>query len=97
MDARPRFLLTCLITLAAGAGAQDGEHWSLEAVERPTPPVVADAAWVRNPIDRFILARLERAGLGLLHAPTTERSPGASRSSCTGSHSMPDHRSITTP
>jgi hypothetical protein len=27
------------------------------------PPTVQDESWVRNPIDRFILARLEAAGL----------------------------------
>ena len=29
----------------------------------PTPPAVTDEPWVRNPIDRFMLARLEREGL----------------------------------
>ena len=30
---------------------------------KPKPPAVKDAAWVRNPIDRFILAKLEEKGL----------------------------------
>jgi hypothetical protein len=36
------------------------EHWAFQPVERPTPPVVRNPAWVRNDIDRFILARLEK-------------------------------------
>lgn len=38
-------------------------HWSFEPLERPAAPEVAGAAWIRNPIDRFVLARLEEAGL----------------------------------
>jgi mono/diheme cytochrome c family protein len=38
-------------------------HWSLQPVVRPTLPTVAKTDWSRNSIDRFILARLERAGL----------------------------------
>ncbi|HWE38938.1 MAG TPA: DUF1553 domain-containing protein [Isosphaeraceae bacterium] len=45
------------------AGAEYQPHWSLIAPKRPEPPPVKDAAWVRNPIDRFILARLEAEGL----------------------------------
>jgi mono/diheme cytochrome c family protein len=37
--------------------------WSFRPVERPAVPAVADAEWVRNPIDAFILARLQSAGL----------------------------------
>jgi hypothetical protein len=32
-------------------------------LERPEPPAVANSAWVRNPIDAFILAKLEAKGL----------------------------------
>jgi hypothetical protein len=44
-------------------GAEYELHWSLLAPERPAPPTVQDAAWVKNPIDAFILAKLEAAGL----------------------------------
>ncbi len=47
-------------------GAAWGKHWSLEKPVRPEPPRSRDrqgAAWVRNPIDAFVLARLEREGL----------------------------------
>ena len=39
------------------------EHWAFRKVEKLAPPVVKDAAWVRNPVDAFVLARLEAAGL----------------------------------
>lgn len=38
-------------------------HWAFQPVERPLPPVVADKSWVANPLDAFVLAELERAGL----------------------------------
>ena len=38
-------------------------HWSYRKPQRTTPPRVRDAAWVRNPIDAFVLARLEKEGL----------------------------------
>ena len=44
------------------------KHWSFQPIVRPAEPAVKDAAWVRNPIDRFILARLEKEGV----APSPE-------------------------
>jgi hypothetical protein len=44
-------------------GAMWGEHWSFVAPKRPAVPTVRDQGWVRNPIDAFILARLEQEGL----------------------------------
>jgi hypothetical protein len=44
-------------------GANYEPHWSLIAPKRPTPLAVKQPAWVRNPIDQFVLARLEQAGL----------------------------------
>ncbi len=38
-------------------------HWSLQPVKNPTPPEVKDAAWPINPVDRFLLAKLEAKGL----------------------------------
>ena len=37
-------------------------HWAFQPVRSPAPPEVKDAAWARTPIDRFILASLEREG-----------------------------------
>lgn len=38
-------------------------HWAFQPVSTPTPPSTHDATWARNPIDQFILARLEKEGL----------------------------------
>jgi mono/diheme cytochrome c family protein len=45
------------------AGAEYEPHWSLIAPQRPDLPAVKQSNWVRNPIDRFVLARLEAEGL----------------------------------
>jgi Protein of unknown function (DUF1549)/Planctomycete cytochrome C len=42
---------------------KDRAHWAYQPVKRPTPPNVKHQAWVRNPIDAFILAKLEAKGL----------------------------------
>jgi hypothetical protein len=39
------------------------DHWSFQPVRRVEPPALADATWVRNPIDAFVLARLAEAKL----------------------------------
>jgi len=39
------------------------KHWSYQPIVPHEPPAVRDAAWVRQPIDAFVLARLEGAGL----------------------------------
>lgn len=44
-------------------GATWEGHWAYQPLERPAPPSVAATPWIRNPIDRFILAGIERAGL----------------------------------
>ncbi len=58
--------LTEWIRTGAAWGATDTEgrwadasHWSFQVVNRPNPPAVDNEGWVRNPIDRFVLARLE--------------------------------------
>lgn len=38
-------------------------YWAYRPVANPEPPAVKDSAWVRNPIDAFVLSRLEKAGL----------------------------------
>jgi hypothetical protein len=45
--------------------------WVLRTLVRPEPPKVRSSSWVANPIDAFILARLEAAGLA--PAPPADR------------------------
>ncbi|MGI9070417.1 MAG: DUF1553 domain-containing protein [Bryobacteraceae bacterium] len=40
-------------------GAPWKDHWAFTAPVRPHLPAVKDAGWVRNPVDAFILAKLE--------------------------------------
>jgi len=44
-------------------GAPYALHWAYVKPVRPPLPAVRNKRWPRNPIDRFILARLEREGL----------------------------------
>ena len=44
-------------------GARWETHWAYVAPIRPELPTVKTPAWIRNPIDNFVLARLERDGL----------------------------------
>jgi hypothetical protein len=44
-------------------GAKWETQWSFVAPKRPAVPEVKDKTWVRNPIDSFVLARLEGEGL----------------------------------
>jgi hypothetical protein len=65
-------------TEASGAGASGPDlvrrragHWSFRPIASQAPPDVRDAAWPSNPIDGFVLARLEAAGLS--PAPEADR------------------------
>ncbi len=44
-------------------GARYQPHWAFSPIVRPIEPQVQRGDWVRNPIDRFILARIEAATL----------------------------------
>jgi mono/diheme cytochrome c family protein len=48
---------------AETAGDPRTRHWAFQPPVRPEPPAVKDRTWIRNPIDCFILARLEREGI----------------------------------
>ena len=49
-------------------GAEYKPHWAFTPPVRPAPPAVQRADWVRNDIDRFVLAKIEAGGL----APSPE-------------------------
>ena len=38
-------------------------HWAFQPVKQPAMPAVNKQAWVRSPVDAFILAKLEAAGM----------------------------------
>jgi hypothetical protein len=59
LTAAQKDVLKCWVA----AGAEYQPHWSFIAPKRPPLPAVKNSAWVRNPIDRFILAALEERGL----------------------------------
>ncbi|MEX2262579.1 MAG: DUF1553 domain-containing protein [Bryobacteraceae bacterium] len=44
-------------------GAKWETHWAYVPPTRPELPAASKASWERNPIDRFVLARLERENL----------------------------------
>jgi hypothetical protein len=44
-------------------GSRDRAHWSFQRVQRPALPTLRNPGWVANPIDAFVLARLEARGL----------------------------------
>jgi cytochrome c553 len=43
--------------------AEEKAFWAFQPVKRPAVPDVKDKAWVKNPIDAFILSKLEAAGM----------------------------------
>lgn len=45
------------------AKRRTSKHWAFQPVKRPVAPAVRNSAWVRNPIDNFILAKLEEKNL----------------------------------
>jgi len=55
---------------ATPAAAPDARHWAFRTPQRSSVPEVAQRDWLRNPIDAFVLARLEREKI----APSPEAS-----------------------
>jgi len=57
--------------VAKGSSGSHGgvgrNHWAFQPVQKPALPAVANAAWCKNPVDNFVLAKLEGNGL----APNT--------------------------
>ncbi len=60
-----------LITSWIQQGAEWKKHWAFQPPQDRTPPETANHKWVKNPIDAFILARLEQKGLS--PAPPADR------------------------
>ncbi|MBC7368708.1 MAG: DUF1553 domain-containing protein [Undibacterium sp.] len=66
-----------LIKKWIGQGAPYAEHWSYVPPVRPALPPVSNPKWPANPIDAFILARLDREKLS--PAPAADRATLARR------------------
>src|SRR5262249_43800531 len=54
------------------AGGRE-DHWAWKPPVRPSLPVIHDSAWVRTPIDAFVLAKLQVAGLTPAPSATREQ------------------------
>ena len=69
MTTPSRLLLLALACTPCTAQAQDVlepkrlNHWAWKAPVRPPLPAVKQTAWARTPVDPFILAKIEAAGL----------------------------------
>ena len=50
---------------------RDPNHWAFHPPSTPSVPAVVNSVWPRSPLDRFILARIETAGLS--PAPQADR------------------------
>ena len=61
-------LLRAWIDQGVEWSARNSTHWSFQKIRRPAVPAVRNREWPRNPIDNFILARLESEGI----APSPE-------------------------
>jgi hypothetical protein len=76
-------VLTVLAVLTVGSAARAAEppaiphekqdHWAWKRPVRPPVPAVHGRDWVRNPVDAFVLARLEGAGLEPASAASREQ------------------------
>ncbi|WP_161604688.1 DUF1549 domain-containing protein [Roseiconus nitratireducens] len=53
------------------SGGQYTRHWAFVPAQKPALPSTRQAGWCRGPIDRFVLKRMEQAGL----APAPEADP----------------------
>jgi hypothetical protein len=52
-------------------GAKYKKHWAFLPPEKTNPPEPSEKGWVRNDIDKFILAKLDQKGLN--HAPEADK------------------------
>jgi hypothetical protein len=51
------------LTKAFDMAQRKAEHWSWQPLKQPVVPEVKNEAWIKQPLDNFILAKLENAGL----------------------------------
>lgn len=66
LSALTAFVLPLLLAgglCVSGSPASPSQHWAFQPVAEPQIPPVADQSWPLNPIDHFIQAKREAAGL----------------------------------
>src|SRR5262249_35838011 len=69
---RPLVLIVTLLCAGPAFAGEPDTHWSLRPRSRPAVPEVRSPKFaIRTPVDAFILARLEKAGLS--PAPEADR------------------------
>ncbi len=56
------------LSAKANTGPAKTSHWAFQPLAKTPPPAVSGNKWVRNPIDSFVLARLDKEGI----APSPE-------------------------
>ncbi len=56
---------------SSGPKVSKKDHWAFQPVNKPTPPSVKNEGWVKNSIDRFVLAKLEEKGMLPADPPET--------------------------
>ena len=44
-------------------GGVGKNHWAFQPVKKPTLPTVQNLSWIKNPVDHFVLAKLEANGM----------------------------------
>ena len=67
-------LFATIVLFGAASCTARGEEpiwWSFRKLERPPVPATKDTAWPKNPVDAFVLAKLEQEGLP--HAGPADR------------------------
>src|SRR5215467_2977281 len=71
-DAKPLKTVLAVLTLACSVWAFSGDlpftaeqlnHWAYQKVQKPKQPAVRNRAWVKTPVDAFVLAQLESKGV----------------------------------
>ena len=55
----------------AGDDPRAADHWAFRPPTRPQVPTVGNLAWLRNPVDAFVMAKLD--AVGLQPAPLADR------------------------
>ncbi|MEC7556679.1 MAG: DUF1549 domain-containing protein, partial [Planctomycetota bacterium] len=67
-----RFLLFLAVAIGFSTPLPAQQNWPYTPVARVPAPTVKDTSWCRNPLDRFVLAKLESHGLSPAKAASKE-------------------------